>query len=199
AVETYERLKAAMRMYRVLKSQGKDTKNAELDVAYTMGWLGHYVGDGAMPLHDSIHHDGWQGENPKGYTTDPRVHGRFESQFVDLIEAKETDIRDLVQPAKKLQDPFTAILAHLDLAFTHVEAVYVLDAEGAYAKKDHAGARSLVFERLSSAAGMLRDLTYTAWVESAATPSFDRDPAANPISPKNPRYNPATGSAPAAR
>ena len=46
-----------------------------------MGWLGHYVADAAMPLHDSIHHDGWAGDNPKGYTRDPNIHGRFESSM----------------------------------------------------------------------------------------------------------------------
>ncbi len=37
----------------------------ETDIAFYMGWLGHYAGDAAMPLHDSIHHDGWVGKNPK--------------------------------------------------------------------------------------------------------------------------------------
>ena len=51
------------------------------DIAFYMGWLGHYVADAAMPLHDSIHHDGWSGENPKGYTRDPEIHDRFESNY----------------------------------------------------------------------------------------------------------------------
>jgi hypothetical protein len=42
--------------------------------------MGHYIGDGFQPLHDTIHHDGWQGPDPKGYTRDPKINGRFESQ-----------------------------------------------------------------------------------------------------------------------
>jgi hypothetical protein len=36
------------------------------DIAFYMGWVGHYVADAAQPLHNSMHHDGWSGPNPKG-------------------------------------------------------------------------------------------------------------------------------------
>ena len=55
------------------------TENLSRDIAFYVGWLGHYTADGAQPLHDTIHHDGWQGPNPHGYTTDPAIHGRFKS------------------------------------------------------------------------------------------------------------------------
>jgi hypothetical protein len=75
AVEGYERMLTGMRRYRDMKAKGEDTRFVELEIAYAMGWTGHYTGDGAQPLHDTVHHDGWQGDNPKGYTTNPRVHG----------------------------------------------------------------------------------------------------------------------------
>jgi hypothetical protein len=62
------------------------------DAAFYMGWTGHYAADTAMPLHDSIHHDGWSGDNPKGYTRDPNIHERFESEYVDLIIVTEPDV-----------------------------------------------------------------------------------------------------------
>jgi hypothetical protein len=49
--------------------------------------------------------------------------------------------------------------------------------------------------QLAKAAALLRDLTYTAWIESAtAAPSGG--PESNPINRANPRYNPETGTAP---
>ncbi|PYT26300.1 MAG: hypothetical protein DMG57_22175 [Acidobacteria bacterium] len=66
------------------------------DIAFYMGWLGHYVADAAMPLHDSIHHDDCVGDNPKGYTRDPNIHGRFESEFVDLIATTESNLTKYV-------------------------------------------------------------------------------------------------------
>jgi hypothetical protein len=67
---------------------------------------------------------------------------------------------------------------------------------GAFDKRDDLEARELVYKRLASGASSLSDITYTAWIESAKTPT-KVDPL-NPMeNPKNPKYNPATGSAPA--
>jgi hypothetical protein len=196
AVESYERMQMAMRRYRAAKGANGDTKFIEMEIAAYMGRLGHYIGDGAMPLHDSVHHDGWQGENPKGYTTDPRVHGRFESSFVDLIQLKIEDFQGRVGPPRTLDDPFEAILAHLDGAFRHVEDVYRLDKAGAFTDAAHQEARALVYQQVAAAAALLRDLAHTAWVRSGE-PAF-MPPGGNPIDQKHPQYNPATGSAPAA-
>ncbi len=193
AEENFERLRAAMRRYRAMKASSQNTKFVELEIAQYMGRLGHYTGDGAQPLHDTIHHDGWQGENPKNYTRDPRVHGRMESQFVDLIAIEAKDLSPVMAKPKRLADPFVAILEHLDLSASYVEEVYQLDLVGAWANKEHARARELVRERLASGAELLRDLTYTAWLESEQPVRFSREN--NPIDPANPAYNPATGSA----
>jgi len=196
AVETYERIKVAMRAYRAAAAAKQETQFIELDAAFYIGWLGHYIADGAMPLHTSIHHDGWQGANPAGYTTEPAVHGRFESQFVDLIGLEEKDIASRITAPKRLADPFSAILAHLDRSHTRVERVYQLDKAGAYRDKASADGRELVYLCTSEAATLLRDLVYTAWIESGETPPAT---TVQPISPKHPQYNPATGSAPAPR
>ena len=198
AMENYERLKSGFRIYREQRAAKQETKYTELDLAFYMGWLGHYTADGAMPLHDSIHHDGWQGPNPKNYTREGGIHGRFESQFVDLLPVRVEDVRPLVGKARVLRDPFQAILDHLDRAATHVEEVYQLDQVGAYKDKNNAAAKRLVLERLGSGAELLRDLVYTAWVESAKPP-LPGVGANNPISPQHPKYNSATGSAPAPR
>jgi hypothetical protein len=196
AVEGYERMLTAMRQYRA-KAPGQDPAWLEREVAFYMGWTGHYTGDGAQPLHDTIHHDGWQGPNPKGYTTDPRVHGRFESQFVDAIKLEPSDFQASVAPARLLDDPFTAIVEHLDEAGRYVEDVYRLDKSGALADSTNREARALVIQRVTSGAALLRDLAYTAWIRSAQPPVAD--PAGNTIVPTHPKYDPTTGSAPAFR
>jgi hypothetical protein len=199
AMENYDRMKSSMRLYRraaadpSAESQ-KDAKYLAQDIAFYMGWLGHYTADGAQPLHDTIHHDGWVGPNPKEYTTDPRVHGRFESSFVDLIQLSDADLTPLMAKPKLLDDPFVAILAHLDDASTHVEEVYILDKSGAFADKSNEAAAKLAKSQLAKAAALLRDLTYTAWMESAKPPApIGAD--TNPVSRTNPRYNPETGTA----
>ncbi len=197
AVETYEQMVAGMRRYRAALAQKADTRFVELEIASYMGRLGHYMADGAQPLHDSIHHDGWQGANPKGYTTDPRVHGRFESRFVDLMQLSAETIQPVMPPPTVLADPFDAILAHLDDAGMFVEKVYQLDASGAFEDPANDEARGLVRRQIGRAATLLRDLAQTAWVRSAERPQMT--PGDNPVLSSHPKYNPATGSAPAPR
>jgi hypothetical protein len=197
AMENYDRMKSAMRLYRrAIVADSPDAKQDAAyiaqDIAFYLGWLGHYTADGAQPLHDTVHHDGWQGPNPKEYPTDPRIHGRFESSFVDLIALTDADLTPLMTKPKAIEDPFAALLAHLDDAATHVEEIYVMDKAGAFAEKDNAAAAKLAKSQLAKAASLLRDLAYTAWLESAK-------PAAagpNPISRTHPQYNPETGTAP---
>jgi len=196
AIENYDRMKSAMRAWRGARAGSPEQRFLAQDIAFYMGWMGHYTADGAQPLHNTIHHDGWQGPNPKNYTREPRIHGRFESQFVDLMELTEADLAPLVTAAKVLDDPFADIVAHLDDAFTHVEDVYQMDARNAYADKTDRQARELVLRQLSRAAALLRDLTYTAWVESGKVPSVSSGANGNPVSSSHPNYNPQTGTAP---
>jgi hypothetical protein len=201
AMENYDRMKSAMRAYLALSGNSsaesqRDAKYLAQDIAFYMGWLGHYTADGAQPLHDTIHHDGWQGPNPKQYTTDPRVHGQFESAFVGLIQLSETDLLPLMDRPKQLADPFAAILDHLDDASSHVEEVYMLDKSGALGDKSNEQAARLVRMQLGKAAALLRDLTYTAWIESAQPTAGRGGAESNPINRANPKYNPETGTAP---
>ncbi len=219
-MEGYERMKAGMRLYRLSTGTGAASRYREInrmyasispsfgdaaqvkeflarDVAFYMGWLGHYIADAAQPLHNSKHHDGWEGDNPKGYTRDPEIHSRFESTYVDLIAANEQDVLRYVNAKPRhFDDPWTAILDHMIEARSFAEDVYRLDLRGAFANRDDAEAKKLVYTRLASGATFLRDLAYTAWIESAKDdpPLKDMD---IPSNPSNPRYNPATGSAPA--
>jgi len=219
-MEGYERMKAGMRLYRLSTGTGAASRYREInrmyasispslgdgaqvseflarDVAFYMGWLGHYIADAAQPLHNSKHHDGWEGENPHGYTRDPEIHSRFESTYVDLIAASEQDVLRYVNAKPRhFDDPWIAILDHMIEARDSAEEVYRLDLRGAFANRDDVDARKLVYTRLASGAAFLRDLAYTAWIESAKDdpPLKDTDVPSNPL---NPKYNPATGSAPA--
>jgi len=218
-IEGYERMKAGMRLYRAASNPDpSDRRNPATayaaisnlfrdpsqvkqmlagDIAFYMGWVGHYVADAAQPLHNSIHHDGWSGANPKGYSRDPEIHGRFETQYVDLIGVTEEDLTKYMRKEPRhLDDVWKAVLNHSLEARELTEDVYRLDLRDAFAKKDDAEARELVCKRLAAGAGFLRDLAYTAWIESAEPlPRFD--PIDQPQNPNNPKYNPATGSAPA--
>lgn len=196
AAEVYGHIVADMRLLRRTRASGGDTAFLEQTCAFYVAWMGHYIGDGSQPLHDTIHHDGWQGPDPNGYTRDPKIHGRFESQYVDAIGLTEADILPRIGKPGHLQgDVFDLILAHLDEAGSHVEEIYKLDKRNAFADVHDEEAREMVYSRTAAGARMLRDLVYRAWLESALPVTPVRP---GPIDLSNPLYNPETGSAPAA-
>ncbi|MEJ8629977.1 hypothetical protein P0F65_09500 [Sphingomonas sp. I4] len=79
---------------------GVDGSVPEQHCAFQTIRLGHYIGDGSQPLHNSVNSDGWRGPNPNGYTRDRSIHGRFESGFVDAIGLTPADIMPRIGPSR---------------------------------------------------------------------------------------------------
>lgn len=175
--EVWERLKAALRAYRRLAAAGKDTGPVEQAVIFYAGWLGHYVGDGSQPLHTTIQYNGWVGPNPNGYSTAHTIHWEFEGPFI-AANLHETDVQPLITPVHTIQgDLFDPYMAYLRQSATHVEQVYVLEKSGGFTGAGTPQSRAFAAERLAAGAGMLRDMIYSAWLQSAT-------PVENPFSTK---------------
>ncbi len=164
--EVWERLKAAMRQYRFLAAGGQDTKPVEAAILFYAGWLGHYVGDGSQPLHTTIQYNGWTGPNPNGYTTGHQIHWQFEGPFV-AANIHMADVAAKMTPAKAIDgDMFDSYMAYLRQTATHVEKVYQLEKAGGFTGEGTAESREFTAERLAAGASMLRDMIYSAWVDS---------------------------------
>lgn len=197
AMESYGRLVANMRSLRRAIKDGADVAIWEQNCAYEAAVLGHYIGDGSQPLHVSENSDGWRGDNPNGYTSDRNIHGRFESRFVEMIGLTEGDVADRIPAvARQSGDMFDTILAFVDEAHSHMEDIYKLEKQGALEDAGHTGGREMIYSRVATGAAMLRDMLTRAWTESA---NLQPKAAANPLDFNSPAFNPATGSAPAAR
>ncbi|HVZ84542.1 MAG TPA: S1/P1 nuclease [Terracidiphilus sp.] len=165
--EVWERLKAAMREYRHLSAAGQDTKPVEQAILFYAGWLGHYVGDGSQPLHTTIQYNGWVGPNPNGYTTDHKIHWQFEGIFV-ANNLKDLHPEPLMTPVHAIDgDIFDAYVAYLRHSKTYVEQVYALEKTGGFTGAGTEESRAFTSARLAAGASMLRDMIYTAWLESA--------------------------------
>jgi len=171
ATEVWERLKAALREYRRLASAGPaaaaDTRAVEQAAIFYAGWLGHYVGDASQPLHTTIQYNGWTGPNPNGYTTAHQIHWQFEGPFVaanihaPAVQAKMTATHAIDG------DMFDAYVAYLRHTHTYVERVYQLEKAGGFTGAGSAESRDFTTERIAAGASMLRDMIYTAWLDSA--------------------------------
>ena len=171
ATEVWERLKAALREYRHLAAAGPATNPdmlaAEHAVLFYAGWLGHYVGDASQPLHTTINYNGWAGRNPHGYTTGHQIHWQFEGPFVAAnIHARE--VQAGMTPPRVIQDDiFNAYVGYLRQTATNVEKVYQLEKAGGFVGAGSAESRDFTAARLAAGASMLRDMIYTAWLDSA--------------------------------
>jgi hypothetical protein len=167
ATEIWERLKAALREYRALAGAGKDTRGVAAAAIFYAGWLGHYVGDASQPLHTTIQYNGWVGPNPNGYTTEHQIHWQFEGPFVDA-NLHEPEVRaKMTEPRAIDGDIFDSYVAYLRQTRTYVEKVYQLEKAGGFQGAGTPESREFTAERLAAGASMLRDMIYTAWVESA--------------------------------
>jgi hypothetical protein len=164
--EVWERLKSAMRDYRKLKEDHQDTKPVEGEITFLAGWLGHYVADGSQPLHTTIQYNGWTGPNPNGYTTEHKIHARFETGFVTET-AKAADVGALIAPKPVVMgDVFVEYMAYLRHSNSLVEKTYQLEKAGGFEGKGTPEGRAFVDQQLAAGATELRDMIYTAWVRS---------------------------------
>jgi hypothetical protein len=166
-LEVWQRLKAALREYRQLSAAGQDTRQVEQAAIFYAGWLGHYVGDGSQPLHTSVQYNGWVGPNPNGYTTAHQIHWQFEGPFV-AANFRAPDVQPRMTPAHAIDgDIFDIYVAYLQHSGTYVEKIYQLEKAGGFVGAGTPESRDFTAERLAAGASMLRDMIYTAWVESA--------------------------------
>jgi hypothetical protein len=165
--EVWERLKAALREYRRLVAAGQDTRPVEQAALFYAGWLGHYVGDGSQPLHTTIQYNGWVGPNPNSYTTEHKIHWQFEGPFVGAnIFAAQVESK--MTPSHAIEgDIFNAYVAYLRQSATQVEKVYQLEKAGGFVGAGSPKSRDFAAARLAAGASMLRDMIFTAWLESA--------------------------------
>jgi hypothetical protein len=168
-MEIYDRLKVAFRDYRRMQEQKLPTSAVEQNIVFYAGWLGHYVGDGANPLHTTIQYNGWVGDNPNGYSTSKELHSEFEGRFVTRV-IDQMEIARLVHDPVRLHDPWHDYLQYLRDSNKLVEKIYQIEKAGDLKDTGTPESREFLRERLAAGAQMLLNLWYTAWEESALPP-----------------------------
>jgi hypothetical protein len=113
-----------------------------------------------------VNYDGWVGtDNPNGYTVKHGIHWQFEGPFV-AANIKAQDVAPLMTDPHQLDDIFDDYVAYLRHSATLVGRVYQLEKVGGFHDAGTAESRQFTAERLAAAANELRDLYYTAWIES---------------------------------
>jgi hypothetical protein len=167
-VENYGRLRNAFRNWRNAKTP-QDREAARASAVHYAGLMGHYVGDGSQPMHLSIHFNGWADgtPNPRNYTKDRGLHGRYEVAYVD-VAIQEAQVRSKTQSPRRLTDVFGSIKAYLQQGFSELEPMYALEKGGEFNPQNpRAKGTDFITTQIARAATILGNLWYTAWLESA--------------------------------
>lgn len=168
-LELHERLVTGFRRWRNSRDPSERSW-IEQRILNDAGILGHYVADGSQPHHTTIHFNGWspRAPNPRGYATARDLHRRFETDYVRAAIDPGDIVRRVPDAPHRLTDVRTAVWHYLDTTHRQVETLYALEqAVGFDPEHPRPRTTDFVSERLVAGATMLRDLWWTAWLDSA--------------------------------
>ena len=178
--EYYAKIQSAFSYLKALEANGHpdEVENARANLVYMMGVMGHYVGDGAQPLHATIHHHGWIGDNPHHYSISTKIHGLIDGGFIAYARIKPEDLMPLVKPAEPLsvedrddgRNPvFVATVDYLLESQRRVEPLYQMEQQGKFALQGppNPEGRAFIETQIVRGGEMLGSIWLTAWRHSA--------------------------------
>lgn len=164
-MELFQSLRIEFRLWRNTTDAMKRAM-IEQRIINDAGILGHYVTDAANPHHTTMHHNGWVGDNPKGYSTDKTIHYRFETEYVKS-HLQVNDLLPLMGTARILAKPREELIAYLQTSRSHLEELYELEKKESFGEQTKSPEhKKFVAARLAAGAQMLRDFWWTAWATS---------------------------------
>ncbi len=179
--EHYARLKsgfAYLKAYQETGGSPDEIANAEANLVYVMGMMGHYVADASQPLHTTIHHHGWVGENPQAYSTNSRIHGWIDGGYLAKVGGPDfARMKENLRPAHlvainhrkaKPEEMFQAAINFVIEQNREVEPLYRMEKEGKFSGETGTGRDGKVFleTQLTKSGQLLADLWYSAWQQA---------------------------------
>jgi hypothetical protein len=153
----------------------EEIANAQANILYIMGTMGHFVGDCAQPLHVTKHHHGWVGSNPKGYSTNASFHSWIDGGFFRKTGGINPEpLAGKIRPAKIVNDPlknddlFRKVMAYLMETHKALEPLYQLE-KGRKLSGDpetEREGRAFLEAQIVKGGQMLGDLWFSAWQQA---------------------------------
>ncbi len=180
-LELFQSLRVSFRLWREAPDAGTKAW-IEQRIIDDAGILGHYVADGVeSAAHDRASQRLGGQNNPRKFSTDNTLHGRFEGKFVDG-RIKIEDVRPRVAPqAKVIAQPREAIVQFLNDSYGLVDDVYRLEQREKFTETTKSAEhKTFVVDRIAVGATFLRDLWWTAYSTSDQQPPRRRPLPAPP-------------------
>ena len=179
--ENYGKLKSGFSYLKTFEEAGgtaEEISNAQRNIIYIMGVMGHYVGDASQPLHTTIHHHGWVGDNPRHYSTSRGFHSWIDGGFFNKIGGADSKgLASKLRPAQLVainnhsarpEEMFQAVMAFISDQHKLVEPLYQLDKDGKLSGEGENGMEGRVFleGQLMKSGQMLGDIWFSAWQQA---------------------------------
>lgn len=179
--ENYGKLKSEFSYLKAFEQDGgtaEEIANAQANIIYTMGVMGHHVGDASQPLHTTIHHHGWKGENAHHYSTRESIHGWIDGGYFRKIgganlkemqsKSRPAQIVTINGRAAKPEETFQAVMTFILEQHKQVEPLYQLDQEGKLSGEGELGMQGRAFleGQLMKSGQLLGDIWYSAWQQA---------------------------------
>ena len=175
--EQYGRLQSAcsyLKAYLQAGGTAAEIANAQANIVYTMGVMGHLVGDAAQPLHATIHHAGWVGANPEGFTTAHSFHQWIDGGYIAKVGLTFEQLRGAARPGHVLpvgpgpdgrSQIFSAAMDFVIASNAQVTPLYRLEKAGGLTGDGETGlqGRAFLSDRLLAGGEMLASVWRTAW------------------------------------
>lgn len=183
--ESVGKLKSGFSYLKAFEEGGtpEEIANAQANIIYIMGVMGHLVGDASQPLHTTIHHHGWVGDNPHQYTTSRGFHSWIDGGYLNKTGGANVEaLKSRLHPAQpvsisgrpaKPEEMFQAAMLFLIEQNKQVEPLYQLDKDGKLSGEGEKGLEGKAFleSQLLKSGQLLGDFWYSAW-EQAPPDSF---------------------------
>jgi hypothetical protein len=182
--EYYAKLKSAFSYLKTFEEFGtpEEIINAQQNIIYLMGVMGHFVGDGAQPLHTTRNYNGWVEKNPRGYTTSKAFHAWIDGGYIQKVGLDMKKMKAQLRSARvlwadgpkpKSQDVFPIVITYLLAQHRLVSPLYELEKAGELSGDGKSGqsGREFISRQLIIGGQMLGDLWYSA-LEGASPDAY---------------------------
>ncbi len=172
----YAKLESGFSYLKTFEQHGgtpEEIQNAQMNIIYIMGVMGHFVGDAGQPLHTTKHFNGWVGENPNRYATNQGFHSWIDGGFIKKSGLTFKDLQPQVRPARVLWGvtPTNVVADAVNFIIEQnalVEPLYILNKKGALSPPGEGveEGKGFIGGQLLKSGQFLGDLWYSAWAQA---------------------------------
>ncbi len=161
-----------LRTFQEFGGTPEEIANAQQNIIYIMGVMGHFAGDAAQPLHTTKHFNGWVGPNPDHYSTNRTIHAWIDGGFIRATRITASELKPQVRTARSFwvgipsdNDVFGESMQFIMEQHALVEPLYAMDRDGKLSPRSETvrEGRKFISGQLIKGGQFLGDLWFSAW------------------------------------